>query len=500
MTVVPPFDSVVGDVTAVDAPAGGPGGAGPAMPAIRVGIAFNDVTLEPTPTWTYLTDQPSLVASYAIERGRAYEFDRTDTAKVTVTINDRDGILDPTNASGPYYGLLEPLLQLQVELWNPVTSAYYTRFRGFIEDFDYTIHPSQNVTVLTIGGYGIFAILTAIEMQPGQFGDTPPTQSEGNVFFDNAADVQTRIDQVLGDAGIPADFYVAFTGNVALQETVYSPSENVMQVIQDAADAEFPTVANVYEDRKGRLVFHGRLARFDPEGVIADGPVGTDTWDWTHWKAGDGAAVNASPSDTAQIRALAFNRGIAKVYNSAFCIPTPPAAGWTGAEIEGQVVTSTTSISQYGYRSWSAENLLIDREGPQPRTGNTGLQECKMIAEYIIANYQAPQNRVTQLTFRSMRPDDPRAAANWLLLCKADISDRIDITEHSASGNSFDAEPFFIEGIHEEAEPLDGRIANVTLTLDISPAAFFQQTAGLAAIGRRGGGKAGLAGSGGETH
>jgi hypothetical protein len=66
-----------------------------------------------------LTATASLVAGYQIDRGRAYEFDRTDTGKATVTINDREGVLDPRNSTSPYFGLLEPLLQIQIELLNP---------------------------------------------------------------------------------------------------------------------------------------------------------------------------------------------------------------------------------------------------------------------------------------------------------------------------------------------------------------------------------------------
>jgi hypothetical protein len=169
----------------------------------------------------------------------------------------------------------------------------------------------------------IFEILTAIEMQPdGSFGDDPTTASyadaTGNIFF-AVTDGQGRIDQVMGNAGINVDFYVCFTLNINAAEAVYSPSENVLQVIQDVADAEFPTVANVYTDRFGRLAIHGRLAKFDPSGTAASASPGA--WDFTHWKAGDGKAVTASPTDTAHIRSFAYNRGLSMIRNSALCTP-----------------------------------------------------------------------------------------------------------------------------------------------------------------------------------
>ena len=49
-----------------------------------------------------------------------------------------------------------------------------------------------------------------------------------------------------------------------------------MAAIQDAVDAEFPAVGNVYGDRLGRLDVHGRYARFDP--MATEAP--TAGWDF----------------------------------------------------------------------------------------------------------------------------------------------------------------------------------------------------------------------------
>lgn len=462
---------------------------------MRVGVAFDDVALEPTPTWTYLTDSSSRVASYSIDRGRQFEFDKTDAGTAVVSVNDRDGTLDPTNTTGPYFGKIEPLLQIQIELWNPVALEYQTRFRGWIEDYDYVVQPfthqdsgatTRGLTRLQINCIDIFAILTAIEMQPdGSFGNDPTTatyaDATGNIFYE-VTDGQSRIDQVTLDAGIPVDYYVSFTLNIDAAEAVYSPGENVLQVIQDVADAEFPTVANVYTDRLGRLAIHGRLAKFDPDGTAASAAPGA--WEFTHWKAGDGKAVHASPTDTAHIRAFSYNRGLSMIRNSALCTPNhiddPPTGGPGTSDIPGQYVTDPTSIGLYGIRSWSAENLFVE-DGIL--TGNDALGECLAFANFIIANYAEPRNRITEITFKSIHPDAEGAAANWDLLCRADISDLMDVTIRgpgdSSSAYIFNAEPFFIEGVHEEAVPATGDYAMVTLSLDLSPQAYFSTGAGV---------------------
>lgn len=450
---------------------------------VRIGIAWDDVTLEPSPTWSYLTDDANLVAGYTIDRGRQFEFDRTDTGTANVTISDVDGLLDPTNPSSVLYGKIEPLLQIQIELLNPVLGTYFSRYRGFIEAYNYAVDPSQQVTRLEINCVDLFAILTAIEMQPGDFGHTPPAPTatvdySGNIFFDNGQ-MDARIDKVVTtDAHIPDEFTVVFTGNVYCQESVYSPSENVLQVVQDAADAEFPTVSNVFCDRFGRLCVHGRLSKFDPVGVSTG--AGPTVWDFQQWKAGDGDAVAISPTDTAHVRQFSFERGLSKIFNKALC--TPNQIDMTLDDIAAQTKTNDASVEKYGIRSWSAENLLIGAPGggdilhtagASILTGNNALDECALYANYIQSNYGEPQNRITSIVFRSTGVTGAAAAANWKFLSRCDISDSVAVTVADPGGGGFNLEPFFIEGIHEEVKPLNSDYADVTLSLDLSPTVYF---------------------------
>ena len=95
---------------------------------------------------------------------------------------------------------------------------------------------------------------------------------------------QIRINQALADANWPSGLTSIFTGNVNLHETVYSPGESILTVIHDAADAEFPGVANFYVDRYGVVCFHGRLARFNPSSVASS----ATHWDFHVWNLGGG--------------------------------------------------------------------------------------------------------------------------------------------------------------------------------------------------------------------
>lgn len=376
-----------------------------------------------------------------------------------------EGVLDPTNPSGPYFGEIQPLIQAAICAWNPVDAEWEPRFRGWVDDFRYAYDPSQQINFAEIHLTDVFEILSAIEMLPGAFGDIPPSGSEGQVFFKDA-DMDARIVQVLGNAGIPAAFYVVFTGNVGLVPTLYSPGESPMTAIQEAADAEFPGVSNVYTDRFGRLAVHGRLAKFDPATTSA--VAGDTVWDWQHWNAGDGQAVAAAPSITAHLRGFGFNRGLSSIRNSAIATPY----GIADADIAGQIVQDISSIAQYGLRSWSAQDLLT-QEGLLD--GSTALEETARFAEYIVMNYSEPRNRIGPVTFRSMTLGQTGYVVNWRLLTRIDISDQLDVSILAPGGGGFIDEECFVEGIREEYKPGNSEIDDVTVTVDLSPVALFSE-------------------------
>jgi hypothetical protein len=450
----------------------------PAPAPSRVSVAFDDTALTWSPTWYGLdTLYPNLVTSYQIDRGRQFELDRTDTGRATVTIADQDGVLDPTNTSSPYVGRIEPLKQIQICRLSPHDGQWYSRFRGWIEEYDYQFDPSQRVNFLTLSCVDVFEILAAIQMSIGSFGTVPPADAPDgaadNVYYEDAT-MQDRILQILQDSGVPAAYSVVFSGNVRVWETTYSPGEPALDAIQEAADAEFPGVANAYGDRHGRLCVHGRYSKFHPQ-EVADS-AGPTAWDFQVWNAGDAAAVEADPDQTtARIRRFAANRGLAKIINHAAATPVanPDGLPPTGPEMEAQLFEDTASQMSYGIRSWTAENLLT-RESLPP--GSDSLVETRKFAEYYVRNYCQPRNRVTDIAFRSIRPVAPYASAaraTWHLLTKVDIADIVNVTVASPGGGGLDAVPYFVEGVHETVAPLNDEYDDITLTLDLSPQAYF---------------------------
>jgi hypothetical protein len=431
-------------------------------------IAFDDPLLEPSPTWTRLDTTDSFVSSFSVQRGRRDELEQTGTGTASINFNDTAGLLDPTNPSSPYWNRIDSK-QAALAILNPVTNAWSTIFRGFTDEYDYTVRPSQVVTDVTVPLVDAMDYLASVEMYTAKFGNTLPAGvDDGNIcFLATSGSVDTRIIQVLDNADWPTALRTIFSGNVTVQQTVYPPRSNVLQVLQDCADAEFPGVANVYVSRDGKVTFHGRLARFDPEGTAASASAGA--WNFTRWKAGDGAAILADPT-TAQIRELSFSRPRKNIINSARATPQT-ATQLTAAQYAGQLYEDATSQDSYGLRSWSAENLVTN--GHVSPATTTALAETKLFATYYVNNYKNPRTRVNRITFKSLRPDDPRAAATWDLICGVEISDVIELKTTHPGGGGFN-ESFFVEGVSYEVTPLQPDYQMVVLTVDVSPAAYYK--------------------------
>jgi hypothetical protein len=62
-------------------------------------------------------------------------------------------------------------------------------------------------------------------------------------------------------------------------------------------------------------------------------------------------------------------------------------------------------------------------------------------------------------------------------MSQVDISDQVDVTVSGVNGaiSGFLAEPYFVEGVHEQVQPLNPDIDDVTLSLDLSPKAYFDE-------------------------
>lgn len=426
-------------------------------------IAPGSTLLTVLPTWTRYDNAGGglRLSSVHIRRGRQDAFERTETGTLEATFNDRDGDLDPTVVD-----LISRPIAWAVR--NPVTDVWYPRFRGAVDEHSYDLDPTGTVKgTVVLEAVDALDYFANYQLQPAADGvsppgDPPPPQSLGYVFYEDTlvTGPQIRINQAMADCGFPSGLTSIFTGNVNLLETVYAPGETILAVVQDAADAEFPGVANFYVDKYGVVSFHGRNARFDPSGTAAT----ATHWDFNDWTLGVGDVQIRPPFSVTSSRGL--------IRNQAMCYPM----GIKQQLRVDQVVEDAGSVAAHGGRGWAAENLIV-KEGIT--TGYTGREECRAFAQYIVNNYASAVPRVSQVSLKALRPTDPRGADLWDFVCRVDISDRITLSRAFPGGGGIVAETYFVEGIDETwrygGSDLDSGFPFLDMTLDLSPATYWQE-------------------------
>lgn len=430
----------------------------------RVMVALDDGPLEWAPTWTCL-DYLDVVAGFDLSRGRQSELETTDAATARVYLNDTDGLFDPANTGSDFFGKLDGA-QILLQGWDPFAEEWVSQFRGRIvrPTFDFNPRGVNGVSVMSniqLDCVDLFGYLARVKMVLGVFGDTPPSGSEGAVYY-GSTPVDDRIVALLIEAELTIDWYVVFTGNVDVQAMLYDAADVILTAIRDACDAEFPGIANCYTDRFGRFVFHGREARLDPDSVAAG--AGDAAWDFRRWKAGDTAAVLADATRAPIRPPLQWTRPTTEpeLVNSAYCTPRNIAE----ADKPGQVSEDAPSIAKYGRCAWQAEGIIIQAG---TTTGNTAEQECAKFAEHYTANRADPRTRVSALTFGSVGASHPQAEETWGLLLWADIADIVNL-EHGYPGGVGLSEDLYLEGLTKSMRPATEEYDQVEVTLMVSPA------------------------------
>jgi hypothetical protein len=136
--------------------------------------------------------------------------------------------------------------------------------------------------------------------------------------------------------------------------------------------------------------------------------------------------------------------------------------------MSGQVSTDATSITAYGYRSWSAPDLIVKEH---KTNGNTGNQEAALYASFYTANYAVPRTNIETITFKACHPGNARASAIWGLMTGMQISDVINVTIGDASVSD---EDYYVEGFHMEIVPAAGDTYDyVEVTPNLTPKAYY---------------------------
>lgn len=439
------------------------------MPDGRVLIGTGNV-LTASPTWTRYDELADCRCSgFTIDTGRQSEFDTTDTGNATVYFNDQDGTFNDDALIG------RPIM-LQVQ--DPMTSTWQTQFRGVIDDTEHDVNPSAWVSNVQVRCKDIFDYLAQTRFILGTHGETVPAGAAGSIYYPEGP-VATgtndpadggRIENILDDGGLDPTRYVVFSGNVDVIETFYDPDDPLLVGLRDACDAEFPGIANCYVDRFGRFVFHGRLARFDPDGVAA----AEANWDFQRWAAATRADVT---SGTAHVRAFSWNQPRSRIINSAIAwprmyldtAPTPDVLRPLPEAFKGALTfEDATSVTTYGYRGMRPMGDLIIKE--HKTNPSDSIEECQLFAQFYVNNYNVPRKNVQRVTFKSITETHTAATATWEVMLQADISDIIALTIDEAE---LVAEDFYIEGFSKTVRFMNPGMDYVEVTPNLTPYAYY---------------------------
>lgn len=441
------------------------------MPNGILNIAFDDTVLETSPTWTRI-DSDYVVQSITVSRGRSFELDAMNTGTCRIRLVDTDGSFDPTYTGGPFYGLLDPYKQVQVGLPDAAGTSWLPVYRGYVSSWQYELHPSGNMGFVDIECVDLLDLLAGVELAAdGSFGDS--VTGSGDIVYSAitaTTAVQTRITQVLNEVAAasglvswPSALRNIYTGNVGLFARTYTTRTSALTVIQEAAEAEFPGgVAAFWASKSGVASFRGRYARFDytnPDYSVDE------------WSVGDLAAAVASPTTVVPVsQPLVWSRDKENIYTAASAVPTTTEGlvELTDTDRAGNYVIDDAAAATYGLRTWAAEDLAT-RNGAGP---TTALEETRLFADYYLANYAQPRTRVGTLTVRPQSPAGVHGDATWDLLQGVELGDYLEVTTSHVAGG-FTAQPFFVEGVGYTIAPMAAAHPEVTLTLDVSPASYW---------------------------
>jgi hypothetical protein len=465
--------------------------------AVGIRIAFASGTYDTNPTWVRIDNpsQPPLsayncVQSFSIDRGRQQQMDKTQAGTCVLNLLDTTGAFDPTNTSGPFYGHLGPLSQVKITMQNPVDGFYHDIYTGFIESWDTTfVDQAANIMQVTCNATDGFELLNRAETVPDSTGFTT---YQPQLVHDRILGA-LQDDYLTGQgASWPAAWTNVFSGNVDMKLTTYNPQSTILGVIQDAADAEFPNVANVFMNRWGQVAFRGRWSRLYPQAygprLLAENPPhpGDGNAIYT-WYVGDEAA--AQSLGYVPINSIEWTMDLQWVINA--CLATP--YNLPQVDIIGQLQTAPSSMTTYGPRSLTIPDLLVGTSVANPHAAPnggdgammpesdsdyTGAVECQYFGDYYVKNYATPAQMVNSITFQTISPTDSTGPAWWKFVTNVEIGDIVFINQRNPGGGGFTKTGFFVEGVHHQVQLGGSNIPQWTMNLDLSPRQWYRFFAG----------------------
>ena len=280
---------------------------------LDTGILDTNILADSTAVIVDVSDQ---ISSIQIKRGRNAQADQFQTGTLSLRIVDQAGDFNPLNTSGPYYGLLNPMVKIQI---NAVSlGVTYPLYSGFITSFT-TTSPSKaldDVVYTMIDAVDAFRLAQMAQIT--------------TVAGSSAGDLSgTRINQILDQIAWPASMRDVDAG----QTTVQANSNAAATALASMQKIELAEYGALYVDASGSFVFQDRA-------VTAGSVAGAATV-----FADDGTGI---PYFNA-----VWRLDDTLIYNSANITRTGGTA---------QVATNAASIAKYFEHSYNQTNMMMETD------------------------------------------------------------------------------------------------------------------------------------------
>ena len=131
-------------------------------PTLKVEVSFASDPLATSPTWVDITARVRQTSGINVTRGRQSEVATFSAGRVSLTLDNRDRLFDPLNASGTYYGKLTPRRQIRITAtWSGVD---YPLFRGHVVGWPQQYPAVGKDVTVDLEGYDALAWLAETDL------------------------------------------------------------------------------------------------------------------------------------------------------------------------------------------------------------------------------------------------------------------------------------------------------------------------------------------------
>jgi len=204
---------------------------------IGSGILGTNVLADSAAVIVDVSDQVNYIQT---QSGRSALADQFQTGTLTLRIVDQNGDFNPTNVTGPYYGLLTPMKKVQITAtYNSIT---YPIFAGFITSYVNT-QPKDATEV----AYTTISAVDAMRLAQNAQVSTVSGATAGDLSG-------TRINQILDQIDWPASARLIDAGQTTLQADP-GTARTSLDAMQTVADSEYGAF---FVDFNGEFVFKDR--------------------------------------------------------------------------------------------------------------------------------------------------------------------------------------------------------------------------------------------------